>query len=123
MEYNLENTILNMHAPYYTLPCIISADGVSAENGKKVIKAGTPVGGDDNVLLDRTKKLKSTNTSTLGAKTQGILIHDVDVTDGDASGTVAFMGVIDMAKVDSSITIDSAVKFPYDIILMKGRKF
>lgn len=123
MEVKTRNSVLDMASPYFTLPCTITNEGVTETSGKKIIKAGTPVGGDDNVLKDGTKKLKVTNTSTLGAKSQGVVIEDVDVTDGDTSATVAFMGVIDLGKMESTVTVDSAVKFPYPIIYVKRRAF
>lgn len=121
-KYGTPNVILDMKAPYYTLPCLISNTGVSTNNeGRKIIPAGTPVGGTTNVLLNRQTVLSTTNSSGAGANTQGILIHDLDVTNGNASGTVAFMGIIDVAK--TNVVIDTAVKIPNTIILMKGRAF
>lgn len=124
-NYNFEKTVLDMHSFYYTLPCQVTNTGLTADsNGKKIIKAGTPVGGDTNALLNRdTAVLIATNDATNGAKTQGVVIHDVDVTAGQTTATVAFAGVIDMAKMDAGFALDSKVTFPYDIIYMKGRGF
>lgn len=124
-NYNFEKTVLDMHSFYYTLPCQVTNTGLSADsNGKKIIKAGTPVGGDTNALLNRdTAVLIATNDATNGPKTQGVVIHDVDVTEGQATATVAFAGVIDMAKMDAGFALDSKVTFPHDIIYMKGRGF
>lgn len=124
-NYNFEKTVLDMHSFYYTLPCQVTNTGLTADsNGKKIIKAGTPVGGDTNALLNRdTAVLIATNDSTNGAKTQGVVIHDVDVTAGQTTATVAFAGVIDMAKMDAGFVLDSKVTFPHDIIYMKGRGF
>lgn len=124
-NYNFEKTVLDMHSFYYTLPCQVTNTGLTADsNGKKIIKAGTPVGGDTDALLNRdTAVLIATNDATNGAKTQGVVIHDVDVTAGQTTATVAFAGVIDMAKMDSTFTLDSKVTFPHDIIYMKGRGF
>lgn len=124
-NYNFEKTVLDMHSFYYTLPCQVTNTGLNADsNGKKIIKAGTPVGGDANALLNRdTAVLIATNDATNGAKTQGVVIHDVDVTAGQTTATVAFAGVIDMAKMDAGFVLDSKVTFPHDIIYMKGRGF
>lgn len=124
-NYNFEKTVLDMHSFYYTLPCQVTNTGLTADsNGKKIIKAGTPVGGDTNALLNRdTAVLIATNDSTNGAKTQGVVIHDVDVTAGQTTATVAFAGVIDMAKMDAGFVLNSNVTFPHDIIYMKGRGF
>lgn len=124
-NYNFEKTVLDMHSFYYTLPCQVTNTGLTADsNGKKIIKAGTPVGGDTNALLNRdTAVLIATNDATNGAKTQGVVIHDVDVTAGQTTATVAFAGVIDMAKMDAGFFLNSNVTFPHDIIYMKGRGF
>lgn len=124
-NYNFEKTVLDMHSFYYTLPCQVTNTGLTADsNGKKIIKAGTPVGGDINALLNRdTAVLIATNDATNGPKTQGVVIHDVDVTAGQTTATVAFAGVIDMAKMDAGFDLDLKVTFPHDIIYMKGRGF
>lgn len=124
-NYNFEKTVLDMHSFYYTLPCQVTNTGLTADsNGKKIIKAGTPVGGNTNALLNRdTAVLIATNDATNGPKTQGVVIHDVDVTAGQTTATVAFAGVIDMAKMDAGFALDSKVTFPHDIIYMKGRGF
>lgn len=124
-NYNFEKTVLDMHSFYYTLPCQVTNTGLTADsNGKKIIKAGTPVGGDTDALLNRdTAVLIATNDATNGPKTQGVVIHDVDVTAGQTTATVAFAGVIDMAKMDAGFALDSKVTFPHDIIYMKGRGF
>lgn len=124
-NYNFEKTVLDMHSFYYTLPCQVTNTGLTADsNGKKIIKAGTPVGGDTNALLNRdTAVLIATNDATNGAKTQGVVIHDVDVTAGQTTATVAFAGVIDTAKMDADFALNSNVTFPHDIIYMKGRGF
>ena len=75
------------------------------------------------IKKDIANMLISSNDDTNGPNTQGVVIHDVDVTAGPATATVAFMGVIDMAKMDSTFTLNSKVSFPHDIIYMKGRSF
>lgn len=124
-NYNFEKTVLDMHSFYYTLPCQVTNTGLTADSsGRKIIKAGTPVGGDTNALLNRdTAVLIATNDATNGAKTQGVVIHNVDVTEGQTTAIVAFAGVIDMAKMDAGFVLDSKVTFPHDIIYMKGRGF
>ena len=123
-NFKFEEAVLDMHAPYYTLPCQVTNTGLTAgSDGKKIIKAGTPVGGATSALLNRQTVLIATNDATNGAKTQGVVIHDVDVTAGQATATVAFMGVIDLNKMDTSFSLDTTVTFPYPIIYMKGRSF
>lgn len=73
--------------------------GVSADaNGRKIIKAGTPVGGTVSALKTRSTVLSVTNSSASGANSQGVLRHDVDVTDGNANATLIVRGEIDSSK-------------------------
>lgn len=69
--------------------------GVSANTeGRKIIKAGTPVGGSTNVLKTRNAVLQVVS----GATAQGVLRHDVDVTDGNANATLIVRGEVDSSK-------------------------
>lgn len=73
--------------------------GVTAgADGKKIIKAGTPVGGTVSVLETRNTVLSVTNTAGAGANSQGVLRHDVDVTNGNANATLIVRGEIDSSK-------------------------
>lgn len=73
--------------------------GVSADsNGRKIIKAGTPVGGTVSALETRNTVLSVTNTSSNGANAQGVLRHDVDVTNGNANATMIVRGEVDSSK-------------------------
>lgn len=66
-------------------------------DGRKIVPAGTPLNGD---LTARTtsfvKAVDTTNPAT------GVLLHDVDVTEGDANGTLLIWGFVDLNKVDST---------------------
>lgn len=79
--------------------------GVSADSdGRKIIKAGTPVGGATSVLKTRNTVLSVTNTSSNGATAQGVLRHDVDVTNGNANATLIVRGEIDSSKCPTIAT-------------------
>lgn len=79
---------------------VVDATGVSADSeGKKILKAGTPLTGD---LKDRNAAWKKETTAP-----NGILLHDVDVT-GLGSGEtrnaqVVVFGFIDVSKVDDDV--------------------
>lgn len=91
----------------FEIGVIVSNTGVSADsNGRKIIKAGTPVGGTTNVLQTRNAILNVTNSSSTGANSQGVLRHDVDVTDGNANATLIVRGEVDSSKCP---TLDSTV--------------
>lgn len=74
-------------------PCMVSGAGVTAdENGKKIVKAGTPYPAND-------------------ATCKGIILHDTDVTYGEAPGTYVFEGSIDNTKlVKNGVTVSEEAK-------------
>lgn len=81
--------------------------GVSAgDDGRKIVKAGTPLYGD---LLDRdTAFVVATQTEAAGDdpasnNANAVLLHDVDVTAGDANGTIISTGHIDLLKLDEDV--------------------
>ena len=77
----------------------VANTGVSANaDGRKIIPAGTPVGGSTSVLVTRNTVLTVTNTSATGENAQGVLRHDVDVTDGNANATMIVRGEVDESK-------------------------
>lgn len=78
--------------------CMVSNAGVSADsNGRKIIKAGTPVAGS---LTQRETAFTVTSDGT-GAV--GVILHDVDVTSGNANSQVVVFGFIDISKLDSDV--------------------
>jgi hypothetical protein len=73
------------------------AVGTAGEDGRKIVKAGTPLNGD----------LTARGTAFVAAKDTlnpavGVLLHDVDVTDGDANGTLLIWGFVNLNRMDST---------------------
>ena len=101
-----KNVLLAPHLAF-EIGVQVSNTGVSTTNGKKIIPAGTPIGGTTSALTTRNAVLQVTNGSSNGANAQGVLRYDVDVTDGNANATMIVFGFIDESKCP---TIDSAVK-------------
>ena len=80
-----------------TLPAIIKATGVEAgSDGKKVVKAGTPLYGD-------IEKRDSGFAISGAGNPVCVLMHDVDVTAGDENGTIVLAGCVDLLKLDASV--------------------
>lgn len=71
--------------------------GAVTENGRKIVKAGTPLNGD---LTARGTAFVAAADST--APAVGILLHDVDVTDADANATLLIWGFVNLSRVDST---------------------
>lgn len=74
---------------------VAKAAGV-AEGGKTIVKAGTPLNGD---LTARGTAFVAAADTT--APAVGILLHDVDVTNGPANGTLLIWGFVNLNRVDS----------------------
>lgn len=118
--YGADKNILIAPELAHTVGCIVGNTGVEANSeGRKIVKAGTPVGGTVDVLIERQTVLTTCNTADNGANAQGLLLHDVDVTEGNANATLIVAGVVDTAKLDVTI-VDAAKNALTKIILQKG---
>ncbi len=104
----------------YSVGAIIGDAGVSAVNGKKIVKAGTAVGGATSTLEDSTAVLTVVTDDTV----QGVVLHDVDVTDGNANGTLLIWGFVNEYRLDESVEVPAAVKTALDgkVTFMKRNK-
>ena len=71
--------------------------GAVTENGRKIVKAGTPLSGD---LTTRGTAFVAAADNT--APAVGVLLHDVDVTDNDANATLLIWGFVNLSRVDST---------------------
>lgn len=91
-EYGQPVEILKFN-DFLGAPCMVSDAGVVKDtNGKKIVKAGTPWPAND-------------------ATCKGILLHDTDVTYGEAPGTCVFEGSIDTKKLTKNgVTVASEAK-------------
>lgn len=69
--------------------------GAVTENGRKIVKAGTPLTGDLTA--------RGTNFTAAGASDAvGILLHDVDVTDADANCSLLIWGFVNLNRIDAT---------------------
>lgn len=67
------------------------------ENGRKIVKAGTPLNGD---IANRGVAFKAAADTT--APAVGVLLHDVDVTDANANGTLLIWGFVNLNRLHSA---------------------
>ena len=102
----------------FSIGCVVSGTGISAVNGRKILKAGTPVGGAD-VLTNRQAVLSQNTEAPVG-----IVLHDVDVTDGDENATLVLKGQVDLLKLEDDVKalVETAKEKLTDIIFMNGNK-
>ena len=93
--------------PFEAIPMTLDFSSVETKlaNGKKVVKAGTPIGATGTV----------DNTATV----VGILLHDV--TEDRPQGTLLKKAYIntEVAKAHSGVTIESAVKTALPMIVFE----
>ena len=93
--------------PFEAIPMTLdfSSVGTKLANGKKVVKAGTPIGATGTV----------DNTATV----VGILLHDV--TEDRPQGTLLKKAYIntDVAQAHSGVTIEAAVKTALPMIVFE----
>ena len=81
----------------FSVGAVIGNTSVTAgTDGKKIIKAGTPLTGDI---------LKRNTAFTVGtsANAVALLLHDLDVTDGNTNGTILISGYVDYDKLDADV--------------------
>lgn len=71
--------------------------GTAGEDGRKIVKAGTPLSGD--LTARDTAFVAAEDTSKPAV---GVLLHDVDVTDGNANGTLLIWGFVNLNRMDST---------------------
>lgn len=81
----------------FSLGAVIGNTSVTAgADGRKIVKAGTPLTGDI---------LKRNTAFTVGtsANAVALLLHDVDVTAGNANGTILISGYVDYDKLEADV--------------------
>ena len=85
----------------FALSCILGNAGVSANaNGRKIIKAGTPlyISSGKNVYKDRFETL-----TVSGDTLVGIARHNVDVTDGNTNDAVLTQGYVEFYRLAEDV--------------------
>jgi hypothetical protein len=104
------NNILIAPELAFTLSCKVVNTGITADSdGKKIIKAGTPLIGD--LKARDTAYVAGTVSDTSGIA--GIIMHDLDVSGAAGTtrnATVVVSGYVDETKLDSSVVtiVDTA---------------
>lgn len=77
--------------------CIVPQSLGVTVGSKKIAKAGTPIKVD--LMNLNTAAAKADGTTPLNA----VLLHDVDVTAGNANGTALIFGFVNVNRVDSDV--------------------
>lgn len=114
-NYGNNKEILRFADHYVTVPVTVSDEGVSLVNGKKIVKAGTIVGGKSKKVLDNpqevvvAKNIQGALTGAAGAgvDAEGVLLNDVDVTYGPNAGALLIHGFVKTSKLPEQPTEDA----------------
>lgn len=97
---NEKHILIANNSYLVTLGAQVTNTGVDAdEEGKKILKAGTPLAGD--ITKRGTAFVKATTTEGVSNAT-AVLLHDVDVTAGAENGTIILAGCVDLLKLDTA---------------------
>lgn len=96
--------ILFCTEPQVSVGVVVNATAGTTEDGRKIVKAGTPLSGD--LTARTTAFVKAADETEVnkgdGKAATGILLHDVDVTDGNANGTLLVFGFVNLDRIDST---------------------
>lgn len=109
-DYTAPKQILADPSLQFSVGCLVPTSVVDSAT---TAKAGTPIHVDLNNINTACKKV---DNRTVFAN--AVLLHDVDLSNGQANGTALIFGFIDLSKVDAttqtllktSLSKDSATK-------------
>ena len=76
--------------------CVVSQDVGVAVGSKKIAKAGTPIVVD---LMNLATPASAAGAADMTA----VLLHDVDVTGGNANGTALIFGFVNVNRVEADV--------------------
>ena len=97
-EYGTSIDILFNLDPYSARPIMVSNEGVTAVNGRKIVKAGTLLNAAGKVANDATVRY--------------VLLKDTEVTYGPKQGAGVYKGSLDLKKIEKNtgVTIADTAK-------------
>lgn len=100
-SYTNKKEILKFPDHYVNVAVTVDDAGVTAVNGKKIVPAGTILGG--GFLADDSVKAKKAN----GTTAEGVLFNDTDVTFGPAPGAALIHGFLALDKLPEAPTAEA----------------
>lgn len=78
--------------------CIVPQEFGVDVGQRKIAKAGTPINIDFMNLQNAAKKPADGSVAM-----NAVLLHDVDVTNGNANGTALYFGSVNISRVDTDV--------------------
>lgn len=94
----VDQILLNTELQYSVGVVVNNSSAVAGADGRKVIKAGTPMIGN----LDARTSAMTPATGVGSESVVGVLLHDVDITNGAANGTLLIFGFVNTNMIDST---------------------
>lgn len=96
--YGNKHEILKFPDHYVALAVTVDDEGITpGPDGKKIVPAGTIVGG--GTITDDTIMVKRATTTDDVSDAEGVLMNDTDVTYGPAPGAMIIHGFINLNKI------------------------
>lgn len=80
-----------------SVSCVVEQNVGVESGGRKIVKAGTPIQID---LMNRSTAAKKADSTTA---MNAVLLHDVDVTSGNANGTALIFGFVNVNRLESDV--------------------
>lgn len=81
----------------YSVGCVVPKSIGTTDGDKTIAKAGTPV------HIDPTDTLTAVTAVASGKPMNAVLLHDVDVSNGNANGTALMFGFVNLNRVEASV--------------------
>ena len=81
----------------FSVGCVVPQTIGTAVGSKKIVKAGTPI------KLDLTNLQTPAAAAVSDTAMNAVLLHDVDVTAGNANGTALLFGFVNLNRVDTDV--------------------
>lgn len=100
-KYNDTTQILIDPSNYFAMGIVVddTCGTVDSTTGRKIAKAGTPVTGN---LDARGTAFTPAVTTTGTSNAVGVLLHDVDLTQGDNNGAILLFGFVNTNRIDAT---------------------
>ncbi|WP_132995823.1 hypothetical protein [Sporanaerobacter acetigenes] len=96
---------------------MVDDEGIVADNtGKKIVPAGTILGGKTGSLLGTDTEV-AVEKNTVDA--EGVLLYDVDVTNGPEPASMVIRGNIDLNKIPTAPTTEAKGALKSRILFIK----
>ena len=108
--YTNKKEILKFPDHYVAIAVTVDDEGIEAnEEGKKIIPAGTIVGGKTKAVIANLDEpvVKKNTQGTDADAAEGVLFNDVDVTYGASSGAMLIHGFIEVDKLPEAPAVDA----------------